>query len=59
MSTNASVMKIEWKNTVKWEVQHLLMFLFDFFVAIIKCSEKCARRDWSERVHHISIKHAP
>ena len=22
----------------------------------IKCSEKCARRDWSERVHYISIK---
>ena len=26
---------------------------------IIKCSEKCARRDWSERAHYISIKHAP
>ena len=25
----------------------------------IRCSEKCARRDWSERVHYISIKHAP
>ena len=25
----------------------------------ITCSEKCARRDWSERVHYISIKHAP
>ena len=22
----------------------------------MKCSEKCARRDWSERVHYISIK---
>ena len=30
-----------------------------FYVATIKCSEKCARRDWSERVHYISIKHAP
>ena len=26
-------------------------------LAIIKCSEKCARPDWSERVHYISIKH--
>ena len=25
---------------------------------IIKCSEKCAPCDWSERVHYISIKHA-
>ena len=25
---------------------------------IIKCSEKCARRDWSEQVHYISIKYA-
>ena len=24
---------------------------------IIKCLEKCARSDWSERVHNISIKH--
>ena len=24
---------------------------------VIKCLEKCARRDWSERVHYISIKH--
>ena len=30
---------------------HLMIF--------IKSSEKCARRDWSERVHYISIKHAP
>ena len=26
---------------------------------IIKCSEKCARRDWSERVQYISIEHTP
>ena len=26
-------------------------------VYIIKFSEKCARRDWSERVHYISINH--
>ena len=25
----------------------------------IKNSEKCARRDWSERVYYISIKHGP
>ena len=25
----------------------------------IKFSEKCARSDWSEPVHYISIKHAP
>ena len=25
----------------------------------IKCSEKCARPDWSERVCHIYIEHAP
>ena len=36
----------------------LFMYLF-IFVAIIKCSEKCARRDWSDRVNYISIKHAP
>ena len=29
------------------------------FIDIMKCSEKCTRRDWSERFHHISIKHAP
>ena len=28
-------------------------------IHVIKCSEKCARRDWPERVHYISIKHAP
>ena len=27
-------------------------------IIFIKCLEKCARRDWSERVHYISIKHA-
>ena len=26
---------------------------------IIECSEKCARRDWSERVQYISIEHTP
>ena len=26
---------------------------------IVKCSEKCTRRNWSERVHYISMKHAP
>ena len=25
----------------------------------IKCSEKYARRDWSERVHYVSIEHVP
>ena len=25
----------------------------------LKCSKKCVRRDWSERAHYISIKHAP
>ena len=25
-------------------------------LTIMKCSKKCARRDWSERVHYISIK---
>ena len=27
--------------------------------SIIECAEKCACRDWSKRVHYISIKHAP
>ena len=36
MSINASVIKIEWKTTVKWEVQHLLMFLFDFLCSYYK-----------------------
>ena len=34
---------------------HNLVGLIKYF---IKCSEKCARRDWSKRVHYISIKHA-
>ena len=36
MSINASVIKIEWKTTVTWEVQHLLMFLFDFLCSYYK-----------------------
>ena len=50
----------ERENELYKQAQSFLVWKPVFCPSNMKwCIMKCARRDWSERVHYISIKHAP
>ena len=49
-------LKIDQPSKILFYLSSIKALFFIFFK--IKCSKKCARRDWSERVHYIPIKHA-
>ena len=56
ISLNISLSDSVWRLT---NLSILIGSVLRAFWGFIKCSEKCARRDWLERALYISIKHAP